>query len=133
MVAAPVLGRYLILALAGWSATASGEVYMLVVAGLGGEPAYAEAFASNARAAADHAEQSGATVTLLHGDDDVPKRSKTRFETSRAKPTRRISPSSSSSATAAGTKSTTASTYQARTPPRTTWRPGWPPCRRARY
>ena len=42
---------------------------MLVVAGLGGEPAYAEAFASNARAAANHAEQSGATVTLLHGDD----------------------------------------------------------------
>ena len=40
---------------------------MLVVAGLGGEPAYAEAFASQAEAVADHARQAGAAVTLLAG------------------------------------------------------------------
>ena len=74
MVAAPLLGRHLIQALAlavvgGWAAAAHAEAHMLVVAGLGGEPAYAEAFASHAQAAADHAEQTGAVVTLLSGGD----------------------------------------------------------------
>ena len=41
---------------------------MLVVAGLGGEPAYASAFAHQARAAVEHAKQTGATVRLLVED-----------------------------------------------------------------
>ena len=69
MGAAAALGRHLILALAaGWYATASAEVHMLVVAGLGGEPAYASAFENQARVAAEHAEQTGATVRLLLED-----------------------------------------------------------------
>ena len=67
--AASALGRHLILALAvGCGATAGAEAHMLVVAGLGGEPTYADAFSNQARAAAEHAEQTGATVRLLQGD-----------------------------------------------------------------
>ena len=41
------------------------ETRMLIVAGLGGEPDYARAFADQADAAARHAEAAGAIVTLL--------------------------------------------------------------------
>lgn len=75
VVVAQVLGRHLTLApalilalAAGSAAAASAKVHMLVVAGLGGEPVYAEAFASHAGAAATHAEQTGAAVTVLLGD-----------------------------------------------------------------
>ena len=68
VVAAPLLGQYLIWALLGWASAARAEVYVVVVAGLGGEPAYAEAFAAQAEAAADHARRTGAAVTLLVGD-----------------------------------------------------------------
>ena len=49
-------------------AAAAAEQRVLVVAGLGGEPAYEEAFQAHAKAAADSAAAAGATVTLLTGE-----------------------------------------------------------------
>lgn len=55
-------------ALAAGGAGASPPSHMLVVAGLGGEAAYADAFAAAAAVAADRAGAAGASVTLLAGE-----------------------------------------------------------------
>lgn len=59
----------------GGTLAAEAETRMLVVAGLGGEVDYAEAFADQAAATAHHAEAAGTTVTLLAGEaarrDDI--------------------------------------------------------------
>lgn len=55
-------------ALGGAPGSAGAETRMLVVAGLGGELEYAEAFADQAATTAHHAEAAGATVTLLAGE-----------------------------------------------------------------
>ena len=51
------------------AAVAADAQRVLVVAGLGGEPAYEDAFQTYAKAAADSATAAGATVTLLTGED----------------------------------------------------------------
>ena len=81
MVVATVLGRHLVvrgspirhfamsillLGLASPPAVAA-DTHMLIVAGLGGEPAYATAFAEQAQAAAQAAESADVAVTLLSG------------------------------------------------------------------
>ncbi len=48
--------------------TSAAETRMLVVAGLGGEDKYAEAFSDQAATTAHHAEAAGAKVTLLAGE-----------------------------------------------------------------
>ena len=56
------------MALAAMPLAAADAQRVLVVAGLGGEPAYEEAFQTYAAAAADSAAATGATVTLLTGE-----------------------------------------------------------------
>ena len=56
------------MALAAFPLAAADTQRVLVVAGLGGEPAYEEAFQTYAAAAADSATATGATVTLLTGE-----------------------------------------------------------------
>ena len=60
--------RCLAVALIPLAAASADEQRVLVVAGLGGEPAYEDAFQAHAKAAADSAEAAGATVTLLTGE-----------------------------------------------------------------
>lgn len=66
--AAPRLPRrFAAVALLPLAAASAGEQRVLVVAGLGGEPAYEDAFRTYAKAAADSAAAAGATVELLTG------------------------------------------------------------------
>ena len=60
--------RLLAVAVAPLAAASAGEQRVLVVAGLGGEAAYEDAFQRHAKAAADGLTASGATVTLLTGE-----------------------------------------------------------------
>ena len=69
MVAAANMGRHLAALAAVVAAAAAADTRMLIVAGLGGEPEYAAAFAAQADAAAAQADAAGADVVLLTGKD----------------------------------------------------------------